>query len=405
MSKKTKILLVANSVPLPATDFLKYKLFGLSKLFDLHMICWDNKKTRQTFYDKYSDKLNGTSIHLYYDKWNTVTFLKLVFVNIFRGLFFPHIGIPLKLKLIKEYGWNVKELFVKFNLYFPIIKINPDIVHFEYGTLAHMFGDIKNYVNCKVSTSFRGYDINYVGLEKQDYYKAVWDSFDGVHFLGHDLKNRASKRGYRGQQEEAIIAPAIDTSFFTPQINDKPKDKLIVISVGRLAWKKGYEYGLQAIAQLKAKGIPVAYRIVANGTYLQPILFAIEELGLQEEVSIISVTEHETIREKLDKAHVFLHPAISEGFSNAVLEAQAMGLPVVTTDADGLAENIEDKVTGFVVPIYDAHTMAERLAWCYNNMEQVKEMGQAGIKRVHTHFKIEEQIDKFAAFYKRLNEQ
>lgn len=405
MKNKLRILLVTNSVPLPATDFLKYKLFGLSKVFDVHLLCWDSKKNRQQFYDKYADQLPERNIHLFYNKWSSATFLKQVCKSLLRAVLFPHISIPLKAKMLRAYGWDVKKLFIRFNMYFPIIRLKPDIVHFEYGTLAHSFSDIRKFVNCKVSTSFRGYDINYVGLEDADYYDEVWKEFDGFHFLGNDLKKRALKRGYKEGQIEALIPPAIDTGLFKPSEKQKQGQKLSIISVGRLTWKKGYEYGLQAVAKLKEKNIPFEYTIVAEGEYRQPVLFAIAELGLQDDVLLVHVTEHVEVKKYLDEADVLLHPAISEGFSNAVLEAQAMELLVVTTSADGLSENVEDGVTGFVVPVYDVLAMAVKLEWCYHHKDQLQAIGKKGRERVCAHFKIEDQVKKFEAFYKQLGEQ
>ncbi|MCB0696670.1 MAG: hypothetical protein KDC07_04865, partial [Chitinophagaceae bacterium] len=216
MSKTPRIILVTNSVPLPDTDFLKYKVFGLSHVFDLHVMCWDTVANKQAFYDKYSDKVRGKNISLFYDTLNAFTVFKLLFINFFRFITAPHISMPLANKLINVYGWDPKKLFTKFTLYFPIATLKPDIVHFEYGTLAHRFSDIKQFVKCKTSVSFRGYDLNYVGLEDTDYYNKVWKNFDGFHFLGNDLKNRAIKRGYPEGKTEALIPPAIDTLFFKP---------------------------------------------------------------------------------------------------------------------------------------------------------------------------------------------
>jgi len=404
MNKKQRILLVANSVPLPATDFLKYKIFGLSQIFDLHLLCWDSDENRKAFYEQYSDKLHDAKIHLFYNKWNLSTFISLLFTNLFRIIFSPFISLPLVVKLISAYGWDLKKLFIKFSLYFPIAKLKPDVIHFEYGTLARSFSDIKKFVPCKTTVSFRGYDLNYVGLDNIDYYDSVWQNFDGFHFLGNDLKKRALKRGYKTGKTEILIPPAIDTSFFSAHQTKKQNDKLIIISVGRLAWKKGYEYGLQAVAILKKKNIPFEYRIVADGDYIQPILFAIEELGLQQDVQLIGGKSPAEIKKELANADVFLHPAISEGFSNAVLEAQAMGLPVITTDADGLAENVQDGVTGFVMPVYDVSAMAEKLEWCNTNRDKLTAMGKAGIERVRNNFRIEDQMRKFEEFYKAVHE-
>lgn len=406
MNKKPRLILVANSVPLPATDFLKYKLFGLSKSFDLHFICWDSKLNRDAFCDKYAHELQAKNIHLFYEKLDAKNIVSLLLKNLARLIFAPHISWSLLFRLIKKHGWNYRKVFTKFSLYYPLAALKPNIIHFEYGTLAHQFSDIKDYVRCKTSVSFRGYDINYTGLEDKEYYKKVWQNFDGFHFLGNDLKKRAIKRGYHPNKTEALIPPGIDTAFFTPTGTNKQSDKFIIISVGRLAWKKGYEYGLQAVAKLKALGIPVEYRIIADGQYKQPIRFAISELGLENEASIISAHSSEEIKAQLDRAHVFLHPALSEGFSNAVLEAQAMQLPVVTTNADGLSENVEDGITGFIVPTYDACALSEKLVWCYRNPKHVKIMGEAGRKRVIDKFRIEAQMKKFEDFYNNLyNEQ
>lgn len=399
MSKKPRIILVANSVPLPATDFLKYKLFGLSKTFDLHFICWDSKNNRDTFYDKYAHELHAKNIHLFYKKLNAAGVIMLLFQNLSRLLFNPVISWPLLYRLISHYGWNVKKLFTKFSLYYPLAALNPDIIHFEYGTLAHQFSDIKDYIACKTSVSFRGYDINYTGLDDKNYYQRVWEKFDAFHFLGNDLKNRGIKRGYLPAKYEVLIPPGIDTDFFTPTGTNKQAETFIIVSVGRLAWKKGYEYGVQAIAKLKALGIPVEYRIIADGNYRQPVLFAISEFGLEHEVRIIPALSPEEVRARLGEAHVFLHPALSEGFSNAVLEAQAMQLAIVTTSADGLAENVENGVTGFVVPTYNADALAEKLEWCYQNQEHLRTMGEDGRKRVIDKFRIEAQLKKFEAFY------
>ncbi|HEY9177102.1 MAG TPA: glycosyltransferase family 4 protein [Flavipsychrobacter sp.] len=402
MSKKPRIILVANSVPLPATDFLKYKLFGLSKSFNLHFICWDSTLNRKKFYGKYADELPAKNIHLFYDKLDVPSLIMLLFMNLSQLLFNPVISWRLLYKLISHYGWNAKKLFTKFSLYYPLAALKPDIIHFEYGTLAHQFSDIKDYIRCKTSVSFRGYDINYTGLEDKNYYQTVWNNFDGFHFLGNDLKNRAIKRGYHQTKNEALIPPGIDTEFFAPTGDDKRKDKFVIASVGRLAWKKGYEYGIQAASILKARGIPVEYRIIADGNYRQPILFTIAEFGLENEVRIITAKSPTEVKAQMEEAHVLLHPALSEGFSNAVLEAQAMQLPVVTTNADGLSENVEDGVTGFVVQTYDANALAEKLNWCYQHPEHMKTMGEAGRKRVIDKFRIEAQLKKFEAFYSSL---
>lgn len=404
MDKKLRILMVTNSVPLPASDFLKHKLFHLSKQFDVHLICWGSNAVRESFYKTYSQEYNGGNIHLFFNKLDAVTIFKLVLLHVARLLFNPFISIPLLGKLLKKYGRDKKTVFLKFTHYYPIACIKPRIVHFEYGTLAHRFSDIKEFVHCKATASFRGYDINYVGLEQQGYYSRVWTDFDGFHFLGNDLRKRAVARGYMDDKTEALIPPGIDTSLFTPKEKKQPEDKLVLLSVGRLVWKKGYEYALHAVAILKQRGIQVTYRIIGEGSHKQAIQFAILQMGLQDDVVLLGECTPAQVKEQLYMADIFLHPALSEGFSNAVLEAQAVGLPVVATDADGLPENVADGITGFIVPVYNAAAIAEKLEWCHNNRIALQQMGMAGIERVNTHFTVEQQMQQFSEFYNKVSE-
>ena len=405
MSRKLKLILVTNSVPLPDADFLKDKVFGLSEHFEVHLFCWDKQSVADEFTAKYSDRLNDAKVHVYYHQLDGSTRFRLLLSILFAIAFNPTKSIPLLKKLRNNHKGNNRKVFSKFITYYPIIKLNPDIVHFEFGTLAHSFSDIKEYVNCKVSSSFRGYDLNYVGLDDKDYYYKVWKNLDGFHFLGEDLKRRAVKRGYNYSGLNALIAPAVDTNLFRPKGEYASEAKLSIVSVGRLTWKKGYEFALQAMAILKERGIAFSYKIIGAGAHKQAIQFAISELGLDGEVELLGQLPKNKIAATLKHADVFLHPAVSEGFCNAVIEAQAIGLPVIATSADGLTENIEDGVTGMIVPVYNPEAIAEKLQWCFDNREQLPDMGRAGVERVKRLFTIDEQIKKFEQFYNTLNEQ
>ena len=98
-------------------------------------------------------------------------------------------------------------------------------------------------------------------------------------------------------------------------------------------------------------------------------------------------------------ADMFLHPAVSEGFGNAVMEAQAAALPVVCTDADGLRENIADGETGFAVARRDPSALAAALARLAADRDLRRRMGEAGRSRVSEHFDPARQVDAFVALY------
>jgi colanic acid/amylovoran biosynthesis glycosyltransferase len=288
-----------------------------------------------------------------------------------------------------------------------IIALKPDLIHFEFGATAAGRADIASLLGCKTIVSFRGYDLNFSGLDQPDFYKDVWRFADGFHFLGDDLRQRGLKRGCPPEKPFVMIPPAIDCDFFKP-VNLKTYEEisasrpLRILSVGRLEWKKGYEFAFQAITQLLDAGVPCDYHIVGDGAYLEPLAFARHQLGLDEVVKFLGAQPREKVREELLWADLFLHAAVSEGFCNAVLEAQAMQVPVVCSDADGLSENVAHGVTGFVVPRRDPAALAERMRQLAISPELRERLGIAGRERVTHSFRLSDQVNQFEAFYQRI---
>ncbi len=395
MSSKPTILLVMHNVPLDSS-FLTAKFIGLSEHLNVHLLVWDDVSNINKFIQV--NKLPQAykrRIHSGYTKSNAVASM-LQWI----GCFFT--SVKMRKYILHSNGSLIEK--IKYTLtYLPVINVQPDVVHFEFGTIAKAGIVLREFTDAKLSVSFRGYDLNYAGIDSKDYYNDVWDNIDACHFLGQDLKDRAIARGYRANKMETLIPPAIDTVFFEPMFEAKPYQKLQLISVGRLVWKKGYEYAIRAATLLKQKGISFEYKIIGEGNHRQALEFIIKESGLEKEVKLFGEQSREEIKSELAQAHIFIHPAISEGFSNAVLEAQAMALPVICTDADGLTENIADGTTGYIVPKWDEQAIAEKVEMLWNDKAHIEEMGKAGAERVQEHFTIEKQIASFVTFYHQLS--
>jgi glycosyltransferase involved in cell wall biosynthesis len=288
-----------------------------------------------------------------------------------------------------------------------LVRLGPDLVHFEFGALAPERMDLKDFLGCRIVVSFRGYDINYVGLEDPAHYESVWKNADGLHFLGNDLWRRARRRGCPPDRLHALIPPAIDTDFFrrdSPRLAgpETGERELRILSVGRLEWKKGYEHAFLAIRMLLDRGVRCRYRILGDGEYLSAITFVRYQLGLEGVVELLGAQPREDVKHEMQNADVLLHAAVSEGFANAVVEAQAMELPVVCTDADGLPENVADGETGFVVPRRNARALADKVEELARDPSLRLRMGQAGRRRVLEKFRLDDQIDRFEALYRRV---
>ena len=196
-----------------------------------------------------------------------------------------------------------------------------------------------------------------------------------------------------------IIRPAVDPDFFRPPTTKIDSDKLRLITIGSLVWVKGHEYLLIAIRSLLDKQIPVQLDIIGDGPERQRLQYTIKDLELEENVSLIGALRPEQVRDKLQQADVFLLSSLSEGISNAVLEAMACGLPVVSTDCGGMREAIHHGRDGFLVPVRDPATMAVNVQRLWEDPVLRRQLGEQARQRICAQFTLEQQAKAFSALF------
>src|SRR5439155_18822417 len=114
----------------------------------------------------------------------------------------------------------------------------------------------------------------------------------------------------------------------------------------------------------------------------------IKKMGLKKYVILKGYVPHHQIVDLLHHAHIFLlasqsrYHGISEGIPNAIMEAFATGLPIISTNHGGIPEIVQDGVSGFLVPEKAAQAMADKLAYLIEHPEVCKSMGKIGCKHV-----------------------
>lgn len=404
-----KIAIIVPTFPRLSESFIVLKFLGLlEEGLDIFIICnRDDSKEWESFTRLQKAEEIKRRIFV------TPSIRPLFFVPLkwsFR-LFRCLLKKPLQTAVYLSRGISILGIVRTFkNFYFdsPVILADPSIIHFEFGALAPEKMYLKEVLGIKIVVSFRGYDINYVGLDNPEFYNQVWEKSDALHFLGKDLLKKAGQRGFSKKRPYYIIPPAIDGDFWNPasKICDKvlgSKDNpLRILSIGRLDWRKGYEYALKAVSLLVKEGFNLEYNIGGDGDFFESLVFARHQLGLEKEVNLLGELTPTEVRDRMQEADIFLHAAVSEGFCNAVLEAQAMGLPVVCTDAGGLPENVVDGKTGFVVPRRSPLALAAKISLLAKNPTLRQEMGYAGRQRALTDFRLSDQIAAFEQLYQGL---
>jgi colanic acid/amylovoran biosynthesis glycosyltransferase len=280
-----------------------------------------------------------------------------------------------------------------------IISTQLDWLHFGFGTVAVGKENLANAMTAKMAVSFRGFDLYLSPLKRSNFYNLLFKKAVKYHVLSQEMKVDLIAKGVDGTQIN-VITPAIDTSLFKVDHSQTPSSTLRILTVARLHWKKGLEYSLEAMAVLKRLGISFEYTIIGTGDELERLLFAAHQLGLNEEVSFVGKQTPKAVKNYMIASDVYVQYSIQEGFCNAVLEAQAMGLLCVVSDAEGLAENVMDGITGFVIPkrkpILLANTIEKLL---YLSEDKKVKLKEAAIERIHANFNLAKQKKEFLAFY------
>lgn len=104
--------------------------------------------------------------------------------------------------------------------------------------------------------------------------------------------------------------------------------------------------------------------------------------GLPSHVRFFGRVNHDKLAELYSKASVYVLPSLLEGLARSGLEAMSAGLPIIATKATGLTDFITDGIEGWIVPARDVDAIANRLRWCVEHPEAVREAGEAAFQRM-----------------------
>jgi glycosyltransferase involved in cell wall biosynthesis len=179
-----------------------------------------------------------------------------------------------------------------------------------------------------------------------------------------------------------------------------PPNGVLALFAGRLAEDKGTEYLLDGWRRVEERSSGQPWSLVVAGEALKPGEYRERwEDALHTARFVGKVPD---VRPLLHAADVLVHPSLSEGFSNIVLEAMACGLPVVGTRTAALNEQVEDGVTGLLVPPRDAEALAGAIVEILPDAERRARMGHAGRLRAQSRYAIPSILDAYEEMYDHL---
>jgi glycosyltransferase involved in cell wall biosynthesis len=198
----------------------------------------------------------------------------------------------------------------------------------------------------------------------------------------------------------------VDSNHFSPRPRDlELADKLgisrsvpVIGFVGRLTHDKGIDCLISAVALLRKDG--VSCQLIVVGAQIEPdsaiYLDKLESAGGH----VIAVGAVDDVRPYFGLMDLHVLPSLREGFPNVVLEASAMGLPTVTTDATGAIDSVQDGKTGLIVRTQDQRGLAEAIKTLIRDPGMASRYGVAARNWVVADFQTEAVVQTLLAFGK-----
>jgi len=175
-----------------------------------------------------------------------------------------------------------------------------------------------------------------------------------------------------------------------------PPDAFIVITVGLLRPEKQQTDLVQAVAALASRDPPVHALLVGEGDERGAIERRIADLGVGDRVHLTGAADDVRPFLKLADAFVLTSTAV-ETFSNAALEAMAMGLPVILSRVGGAAEMVEVGRSGFLFPPGDVTQLAGHIGALAGDETLARDMGRAAMIRAQSRFDFTLMVDEYRA--------
>ena len=289
--------------------------------------------------------------------------------------YYNYVSLPAKLftKCFSEDFYINK---IKTHLYKKILKKivkthgKPDIIYTQFYGNTIMGVKLKQFFNIPVVAIEHLSKFNESTFSKQEdnWAKYAFDNSDARIAVAQTLANNLSSR-YKHRFE--VVYNMYGPEFGNTRISNSwnGTQMLRFISTASLIKRKGFDALIEAFAAADIPSATWSFDIIGWGEEKENLENLIRRYNLQNNIHLLGKMNKMEIADQLRKSNVFVLPSRNENFSVAILEALAMGLPVIATDCGGIRECINVK-NGVIVPVDDINAMAGAIKDMINDYNQ-----------------------------------
>jgi glycosyltransferase involved in cell wall biosynthesis len=243
--------------------------------------------------------------------------------------------------------------------------------------------------------------------------RSVFRRAGWVTACSEDLRTRALALGASASRS-SVVPYGVDTARFarTPALRATGRrrlgvgqDEVVILAIGRLVRKKGFEYLVDAVAGLAAAGRLVTLVLAGGGDLDAELRERARAVGIAALVRFPGNVPHDQVAAALAAADVVVVPSIRDdagnvdGLPNVVLEALASGTPLVATGAGGIGAVVRDQRTGLLVAERDPAALASAIASLLDDPARAAAIGEAARHEAAVAFGWDRAAERFEQAY------
>ena len=215
-----------------------------------------------------------------------------------------------------------------------------------------------------------------------------------------DMDLFLSEKIIRPEKAALVRGSGVDIEFFKPEYckNIKKDSNIFLFTfIGRILWDKGVEEFIDAAKIIRKKYPNTHFDILGMIDKGNPAAVSATEIDNWQKAGLADyLGETSDVRPFICAADCVVLPSYREGIPRSLLEASAMEKPIITTDAAGCREAVEDGITGFMVPARDAAKLAEAMRELMElSSGRRAAMGRAGREKVMKEFNEKQVLDTY----------
>lgn len=254
------------------------------------------------------------------------------------------------------------------------------------------------------------------GVSKKDFFhRQLYKHVDAVIAISKYIETNIKSTLPVPDSKITVINDAVNTNIFNPILFDCKKtkaqfgieDEIVISLIGRITWGKGHEDLINAVEIIKAQIPKQKLKVLIAGSaeadeakYKNKIKNLVKQKNLTDVITFLGYCTN--VAEILSATDILVFPSHTESFGIAVLEAMAMGIPVIASNYGGVLDSVEHEKTGVLFERKNPAALAEAMMRLAKDSDLRKKLGQEGQLRVEQNFNLDLHIKKTEMLYEKL---